>query len=323
MQPPAALDDDDDDEEQEDIPIDPVLLAQGDSLAKFIAGTGSETLPDSTQDAVWQYTLEPESAAELSIFHVRGTEFVRLLSSINVVRNDGLAGRGKTHRTLGVAQYGGNSRDPPTFWEFKCKNYGKGCTYSSVKISDVTLHDLKCVPKDPESIPVNCLQCPKSFATVTYLKKHVKSCHEAWVPRSCQVQSCVDTTVFATKKEWRSHSLKYHDPRSRSAFTARRCQYPGCVHEKEFTSHGALLEHLLRKHNVLAKDAHPYTGIAPPTRWVKKECPVPGCRNTRVFGKPSDLRKHLTHGLHRHLSKDEVEAYMNSPALDSAQQDAT
>ena len=76
----------------------------------MITGTGPETLPDTTEDAIWHHVLDSNSPSALSIFHVSGTEYVRILSSINIIQNQKLASRPPSH----LAEYAENSRDPPT-----------------------------------------------------------------------------------------------------------------------------------------------------------------------------------------------------------------
>ena len=204
---------------EEDIPIDPALLGKA--------------LSDITEDDVWNNFLDSlDSASPLSIFHVNGAEYVRLLSSINVVQNQHL----EKHSHSRLAEHAGNSRDPPTFWIYRCKNHAQGCGFSSVRLDSIKGHEILCAPKPVKTTPFQCLQCPKSYSTTSLLRKHVKRIHEAWVRRTCSSKTCDQpTTLFATRKEYHSHLNKFNDARATS-FTPARCTYPGCTHETEFKS---------------------------------------------------------------------------------------
>lgn len=93
-----------------DVPTDLALLAEGHSLADMIAG--NQTLNEVAEEATFNNILHSGSDLEDSIFNVNGLEYVKILSSINVVRTLGEVGIPQLQPIL--QSFAGNSRDPPT-----------------------------------------------------------------------------------------------------------------------------------------------------------------------------------------------------------------
>ena len=108
-----------------DVPIDPALLAEGNDLADVIAGVEEQTLNEAAEEAVFDNITHSNSDSAGSIFNVNGLEYVKLLSSINVVRIRSPVKQGLRQSFFG--SFAGNSRDPPTFFMHKCKNPPNGC----------------------------------------------------------------------------------------------------------------------------------------------------------------------------------------------------
>ena len=305
-----------------DVPIDPALWAEGNSLADMIAGVEVQTSDEVAEDAAFNNILHLGSDSEDSIFNVTGLEYVKLLSSINVVRTQTSLGE------LGLQShfklFAGNSRDAPTAFMYKCINSSNGCVYTGHRLASVKKHQLGCqfttsittskpTTRVTSPRPFPCSECPKGYDTKKDLNRHVKDVHAPWVPRSCATKTCEPGRMFATNEEYSRHQRKYHH-KANTDYQPTRCSYPDCVSETVFKSYASLTSHLLTTHKLDADQRRPYVPSFKKPAFVAQTCPVP-CSNPTVYKHPSDLKKHLQSKAHA-FSDAEVESYLIQRAGD-------
>ena len=117
-----------------DLAIDPALLAEASSLPAMIAGADGETLTDAAEAAIFDAVMGANTSTPSSL-DGNGLEFVRLLSTIDVIRNTTISKSSASQQQILLQTYAGNSRDVPTLLMLTCKNSPGGCTYT-------TAHDL-------------------------------------------------------------------------------------------------------------------------------------------------------------------------------------
>lgn len=292
-----------------DIPIDPALLAEGDGLADMIAGVEGHTLNEAAEEVVFDSIMHSGFDSEDSIFNANGLEYVKILSSINVVRTGHQAGQTLLQSSL--KSFAGNSRDPPTAFMYKCKNSPNGCVHTTHLPSRLERHEIVCQftsskPTTPPP-PFPCSDCPKGYQSKGDLNRHVKRVHASWVPRSCPTKTCDPGRIFETKEDYNLHQRKYHHSVN-TDFKPTRCSYPGCVYDKVHKTYSALKDHLLTVHKLNADQRKAYLPFFKKKPFVARTCPVP-CENPTVYKHPSDLKKHLQSKAHT-FSDAEVESYL-------------
>ena len=298
----------------DDIPIDPVLLAEGNHLVNIITGFGEDTtLTEGAEDAIFDRTIDPDAFSPLHTSEMSTLEYVKFLSTINVVRNASIASLGSSRSPGALLAYSGNSRDTPRLFEMLCKNVQYGCDYTHPVPAKLDLHAVRCTYTSPPKVPRKeemflCDICPAKYDTEHSLKGHIKMKHD-WQPRTCPNprESCDPNYIFQTASEFSKHCADFHKQRLLSKPT--RCPVAGCPSEKTYELYDTLRQHLARNHKLNAKESRQYL---PPKRKRSKfaqRCPVQGCSSSSVWPSLTGLRKHLkTH----QLPTDELDQYLSA-----------
>jgi hypothetical protein len=111
---------------EEEIPIDPRLLQEGESLGQVLAGSGEDELAGFSLDAVLDELSTPTAPLESTT--LPPLDFVRRFSSINITRNQVFVKKGMKPGEL-LEPFQGNSCDEPTFFQINCPNSVHGCPY--------------------------------------------------------------------------------------------------------------------------------------------------------------------------------------------------
>ncbi|KAL1868207.1 hypothetical protein Plec18167_008401 [Paecilomyces lecythidis] len=124
--------------------------------------------------------MEPE--AQQTWTQMSGEEFIRFFSKINTVHSPEVARRvARDPQAIYNDVAIGNSRDPPTIYEFRCKTKfvnGSVCDYTSTLRVKFDYHSSQCDPMKPPTVSPPpafvCPDCGKAYANEKSLRTHVK-----------------------------------------------------------------------------------------------------------------------------------------------------
>ena len=163
------------------------------------------------------------------------TEFVDWLSKINVSHHNAIAALagGRTNVSCQVAT--GNSRDPLTPFEYRCRTKWNDptCPYKTYRLAEFRKHLGICSSDKLQKIherEKNQLACPRDGCSKVYvgtnakrnLGTHIRQVHD-WKPQRCDKEGCEDQTLFATEKKFRDHIKNVYE----EVFEPGRCAVPG------------------------------------------------------------------------------------------------
>ncbi|KAK9312037.1 hypothetical protein V1524DRAFT_411146 [Lipomyces starkeyi] len=171
------------------------------------AAVGEEEAVHRELIGVGLLTENAQSALESSdMLLLPGDEFVVAFCRISIVRNSLILENSKNafHR-LETRAPSGNTRDPPTLFQYKCINHTKGCTFTTKTKNKLALHLPICDPEKiekPKSFKCDHKSCQnhKGFVSQAGLDDHIASFHD-WVPKKCNQLDCpCPDTIFKNRK---------------------------------------------------------------------------------------------------------------------------
>lgn len=218
--------------------------------------------------------------------------FVSWISSINVCKNESA----KSDIRFAEITPHGNSRDPPTRFQFRC---GIGqCAYSSWDYRRLDAHQVTCQGFDKLGVEKSfqCPGCDKSYSTEASLSSHISQTHN-FTPRPCT--RCPDKldVIYYDVSSLEAHQVAVHErfdpPRLCPLHNHIACTLP----EKLYDKKPNLYSHLTNVHKLTASEIkihipHVEERVrAPPIKW---ECPLGNACDQVFNGKNrTDQRNHL------------------------------
>ena len=298
---------DKEDENSDDIPIDPELLALGQTMNSLITGSDAPS-----QDAE-RLLMDPlPSATSLTSAEDNHGTFIERFSTLNIVSSARFRHQAPSREDPLAHLFFGNSKDEPTSFRHSCPYASQGCDYVT---GDKTYLFNHHVPKTchfspqyiapaPKDFPCEYQGCNSGFKHKAHLKRHIKNVH-AWVPCNCggDGPNCDPAMLYDSYADLRRHKEEFH--RSQGL---RKCPVQSC--HSTFKREDYLRNHVRACHptedmEVLIPRMRPI-GKSKPVR-----CPEPRCESDRMFKNRPELRLHLQHAIHG-LTPDEIDAYVSS-----------
>jgi len=214
--------------------------------------------------------------------------FVGWFAAINVIKTQ----TAKSDAAFADLAASGNSRDPPSRFQFYC---GIGqCQYSSWDHQKVDTHQVSCQGLASSEKYFQCSQCDKSFASEASLASHVGHAHD-FQPRSCAKCPDKPDVIYYDQSSLSVHQDKVHRVFDQARLCPLRddsCNLP----DKLYTSARNLYAHLQNVHKQTAEQIRVHIPIQekvrqPATEWA---CPLGDVCDQPFKGKNNgDVRNHL------------------------------
>ena len=223
------------------------------------------TLTEAAQDAIFTRIVDGARSTHPRLM-LSPLEFVKFLSTINVVHHQRMAGGPLSNRPARLESYCGNSRDSPSLFQKQCRNVNLGCNYVTVREDALRRHEATCT-RTSESAPSTksfpCPHCPLAYTRKSGLTTHIRSKHDDYVPKACQhPRETCDPDIFPNKAEFDKYVKEHYKSNDIEAYQPAPCPVSGCTHDRVIPTSQALRGHLTRVHKFNAAQSRPHLRLS-------------------------------------------------------------